>query len=82
MSLKLIPVRLKIIRTTLGLTQKELANNIGFKSYRSWQEIESGNRKPTFEVLCYLSSVGFSIDWIISGKGSFRKDSNLHTLRH
>lgn len=65
-----LSVRLKLIRMLLNLTQKEMANSIGFKSYRSWQEIENGKRKPTFDVLCHLNREGFSIDWIISGRGN------------
>lgn len=68
MILNSVPQRLKAIRVSLNYTQQEISNDIGFKSYRSWQEIELGNRKPTFEVLCYLQKAGFSIDWLLSGK--------------
>ncbi len=64
-----ITMRLKAIRTSLGLTQAQLAARLGYRSYRSWQEFESGNRTPTFDVLEALFNNGFSTDWILSGQG-------------
>jgi len=64
-----ITARLKALRTSLGLTQAQMAARLGYRSYRSWQEFESGNRTPTFDVLDALFKNGFSVDWILCGQG-------------
>lgn len=65
-----LTARLKVIRTSLGLTQAQMAARLGYRSYRSWQEFESGNRQPTFEVLEALTKIGFSTDWLLTGEGA------------
>ncbi len=66
-----IPARLKAVRETLGCTQKEMAKAVGIK-YRSWQDYESGKSVPGGNALIAVARLGININWILTGRGSFR----------
>ena len=57
--------RLKEIRTAQNLTQKQLASLIGITE-RGVQRYESGERKPTFDVLlAILENIDISADYLL-----------------
>jgi transcriptional regulator with XRE-family HTH domain len=64
-----IPGRLKKLRRTLGLTQKEFAEHIG-RTLRAIQRYESGQRSPD-ETTLRLIEQTFSVnpEWLREGKG-------------
>ena len=60
--------RIKTIRLTLSLTQKELAERIGIKWYQI-KDIETGKTKPSIDVISSICE-NFAIDpmWLLTGK--------------
>lgn len=48
--------KLKIIRIKRGLTQKQVAKEIGI-GVRQYQRIEAGVGKPSYEALCKLEDL-------------------------
>lgn len=60
--------RLKTARTKRHMTQSEAAEATGV-SLRGWQNFEHGENLPGTELLFGLQSLGFSIDWLLSGAG-------------
>jgi len=65
--------RLKQFRQKLGLTQKELAEKLGFKWYKI-KDMESNKQKITYEIAKDLEKL-FSInpDWLLTGEGEMYK---------
>ncbi|MFN3196132.1 MAG: helix-turn-helix domain-containing protein [Chlorobiota bacterium] len=61
--------RLRVIADDVYGSQVELAEKLGLTNIAVNNYI-SGKRKPSFEVISNLYNLGFSIDWLISGKGS------------
>src|ERR1700761_8347185 len=61
--------RLKLIRAELGHTQKNMSDILGL-GIRTWQTYELGNSLPKAETLNQLSALGYSIDWVLTGRGS------------
>lgn len=58
-------VRLRMIRTERGLTQKQLAIEIG-ASERGIQQYELGERKPAFDALITLADFfDVSLDYLV-----------------
>ena len=60
----IFPQRLKELRFEKGLTQKELAEQIGIKrnTYSDW---ENGKTEPSFENLVKLADLlDVSLDWL------------------
>ena len=58
-------IRLKTLRTELGLTQKELANKLNV-SEGIISLYEKGDRKPSMSILIQLSEIfDCSIDYIL-----------------
>src|ERR1700761_6713836 len=63
--------RLKLIRIELGHTQKNMSDLLGL-GVRTWQTYELGNSLPKAETLNQLSALGYSIDWVLTGRGAIR----------
>lgn len=67
--------RLRAIREHLKESQKGMASRFNLGA-NSWQRFEASGRLPKGEVLEQLAAVGYSMDWILTGKGSmFLADS-------
>ena len=60
--------RLKIIRETLGKTQKEMSALTGI-SYRTWQNYEDGVNNPGWDACEALVKLNFNANWIFTGEG-------------
>ena len=61
--------RFKAVRLSYGDDQITFAEKLGIsQSYLS--AIERGTRQPSVRVMKTLADMGFSIDWIYSGKSS------------
>lgn len=60
--------RMKIVRNKLGLTQKNVAEELGI-SHRTWQDYENGRNLPNGKVLEKLAVMGFNINWVLTGEG-------------
>lgn len=67
-----LPLRLKIIRTNLGKSQKAMAEELG-KTTRSWQVYEEGKSVPGGEVFEALVKLGFDANWILTGEGEMKR---------
>ena len=69
--------RLKQFRQKLGLTQKELAEKLGFKWYKI-KDMESNKQKITYEIAKELEKL-FSInpDWLLTGEGEMYKNNKV-----
>ena len=68
--------RFKAVRLSYGDDQISFAEKLGIsQSYLS--AIERGTRQPSVRVMKTLADMGFSIDWIYSGKSS----DNLKSLK-
>ncbi len=71
--IKMFSVRLKEIRKSMNLTQKEVATAINFAE-RNYQELEYGNCKPSFDTLIALADFfNVSLDYLVGR-------SNIPTL--
>ena len=69
-----IGARLLELRKKLCLSQKELAEKLGMKSYQSLQTYEKGNIEPPLAVITGIASLaGVSTDWILMGNVSMGK---------
>lgn len=60
--------RLKKIRESLGLSQREMAEAVD-SSFTSWQGYEAGRNTPGGKVLESLANMGFNINWLLTGIG-------------
>lgn len=68
---KKLGARIKQIRSELGLKQVELAQRLGVKG-PSVSAYETGDSEMSYDSLVLLSKLsGKSIDWLITGEGSF-----------
>lgn len=68
--------RFKAVRLSYGDDQITFAEKIGIsQSYLS--AIERGTRQPSVRVMKTLADMGFSIDWIYSGKST----DNIRSLK-
>jgi phage repressor protein C with HTH and peptisase S24 domain len=66
--------RLRQIRASLGVNQREMAEKVGLSS-TSWQRLELEDRPPQGEAQIELIKLGFSIDWLLTGRGSMQHDT-------
>jgi len=66
-NLRAIGRRLSHIRSSLGETQAEIADNIGV-SLRTWQNYEQSRSPPDAATLTALYYLGFDPVWILTGK--------------
>lgn len=68
--------RLGLVREHVGMTQTEMAKNLGVsRSYLS--QVLSGTHKPSIEMIVGISTAfqNIDIDWLLTGEGEmFRKD--------
>lgn len=58
--------RLKLIRTFMGLNQKQFAAELGVYPARIC-DMEKGVRKVSVEIVGYLAQKGVDINWFING---------------
>lgn len=65
--------RLKNMRESLGLTQKDMAKHLRIAS-RTWQNYEEGVHEPSWKVLETLGTMGFDMNWLLTGEGEMRRD--------
>lgn len=64
--MSLFPDRVKICRTSKGLTQKQAGEFLGL-AIRTWQDYEAGKRSPaTLDALIQIADFfNVSIDWLV-----------------
>ena len=68
--LQAIGLRLKAVRTALGLSQKDLYDSLGVGA-SAWHNWESGKRTPDIFVMLNLKrQYGITLDWIFDGDPS------------
>ena len=86
MDLQQVGGRIKELREQLGLKQGELAKSLGVHQTQI-SEVEAGNRKPSFEVLIFLSdNCNVSIDKILRGDNfihpgiALNQNVGMHTI--
>lgn len=58
--------RLKLIRTFMGLNQKQFAAELGVYPARIC-DMEKGVRKVSIEIVGYLAQKGVDINWFVNG---------------
>lgn len=58
--------RLKLIRTFMGLNQKQFAAELGVYPARI-SDMENGVRKVSIEIVGYLAQKGVDINWFVNG---------------
>jgi len=63
-----IAERLKIFRTHLGLSQKNLSPKLGI-SQQSYAKYELGITEPSCDTFGLLANMGLNIHWLITGIG-------------
>ena len=67
-----LPERLKIVRNSLGKSQKAMASELGIVT-RSWQVYEEGKSKPGTDVYASLVKLGINANWLLTGEGAMRR---------
>jgi len=72
-----ISARLKLVRSTLGLTQKQISDKIGAKT-PSWKDNEAGKTIPGGKVLAGLSRLGVNINWVLTDDGEMMIGDGSH----
>ncbi len=68
-----IPLRLMQTRKHLGLNAAEMADRVGLKDRKSWERYERDESSPKADVLSRLSSLGFDVNWVLTGEGQMLK---------
>lgn len=58
--------RLRVIRNSMGMSQKEFADFLGTYQVRI-SSIEKGTAQPTFSILQKLSAMGYDMSWLLNG---------------
>ena len=71
--------RISIIRKSMSKTQREMALLVGV-GIRTWQQYEEGGHEPSWRVVTKLSELGYSADWLATGKGEMRLGEAAYTL--
>lgn len=66
-----LPERLKLVRDSLRLTQKEISNRVSV-SVQMWRAYESGSSVPGGNVLEALARLGINVNWLLTGEGEMR----------
>lgn len=64
-----VAARLREARQSLGLSQQKLADKFGI-SKPGLQGNEAGKSMPGGDLLACYASLGISVDWLLTGKGS------------
>lgn len=69
--------RIKAIRESMGLSQREFADQAGL-STRAIQNYELGSSIPGGKILGKIAELGFNVNWVLTGKGETKSnDINL-----
>lgn len=66
-----LPERIKTVRESLGLSQKDMAKAIN-ASLPSIQNYEAGKSVPGGDVIKSLVKLGFNANWLLTGEGTMR----------
>ena len=66
--------RLKIARESTGKSQREMADQLG-TSFRAWQDYEAGKNFPGGKVFESLVKLGFNANWLLTGEGEMRRET-------
>jgi transcriptional regulator with XRE-family HTH domain len=65
-----IAKRLKVLRGTMGISQKELCEKIDY-SQANYSRMEKGQTALNFQILFHLfSEFGVNVHWLFSGEGN------------
>lgn len=67
--------RAQAIRKHLKLSQRGMAEGLKI-SVGGWQRIENGTNVPSGQTLAKLNELGFSADWMLTGRGAMRFDDD------
>lgn len=76
-----MPERFKIIRESLGLSQKDMAVAIGI-SLPGLQGYEAGRSVPGGSVFEALVKLGFNANWLLTGEGEMRTNGLAFQVAH
>ena len=72
--------RLKIIRETLGLTQREWASKLNINGVVSVSRWENGTRQPNYVILSILANTyNINLHWLLTGQGEMFQSSAAQT---
>ncbi|EGX99847.1 putative transcriptional regulator, XRE family [Nitrospirillum viridazoti Y2] len=66
-----IAVRLRTVREALGETHRSISLRLGMGP-NTWRECEETGRLPKTEPLQKLNALGFSIDWLLTGRRAMK----------
>jgi len=70
--------RIRQLRISRGLQQKDLADKLGYKSQTSVSKLEAGEISPTADVLMKLTEIlNADLHWLITGKQNPDKISGI-----
>lgn len=58
-----------------------MAEAVGLKNRKSWEDYERGNHLPTGPVLLKLVSLGIDTNWLLTGVGAMRFGDPVATIR-
>ncbi len=67
-----VPDRLRGLRETRKLSQKEMAATVG-ASQRAWADYEGGRTLPGAGVLAALAGQGVDLHWLLLGEGGMQR---------
>lgn len=65
--------RLMLVREFLAESQRSMSNRLGLGE-TTWQNLEREGRLPKTDALRQLADLGFSVDWILTGRGAMRPE--------
>ena len=72
--------RIKYLREENKLTQSQVAQRLNYASRNTVSDYETGRRSIGVQVaIAYADLFGVSLDWILRGTGTFRKESKSET---
>jgi len=76
-----VAYRLKLFRNLLGLSQKKLAESIGFsqRAVSHWEKAESDI--PTVALKKLKVQLGLNIDWLLTGEGKPLLTTKMKTIK-
>ncbi|GAA0575547.1 helix-turn-helix transcriptional regulator [Caenispirillum bisanense] len=67
-----VPDRLRSLRESRKVSQKEMAATVG-ASQRAWADYEGGRTLPGAGVLAALAEQGVDLHWLLLGQGSMQR---------
>lgn len=67
-----LPARLRALRETWRLSQREMAETVG-GSQRAWADYEAGRTMPGAAVLAGLAGRGCDLHWLLLGEGAMHR---------